>query len=192
MPRRQTFLCSKGKGNSRGLPSPPRWGPARGPHLQLSLGGPRSSSAVEGGGSRRLATCTFETKQTRSPRAHPAAGHRPLSPRMGSLGADYPQKIPNEPTPQDIPRRSSAVGTHTHPPAHTPTVARAGTTPPPPPRRPKKLSKLSARPRPRPQPSSAPHSPSPATFRPTRPRWGVGRPGRDGGRRGSAPRTCRV
>ncbi|XP_075818964.1 uncharacterized protein LOC142844415 [Microtus pennsylvanicus] len=43
---------------------------------------------------------------------------------MGSLGADSPQKIPKEPTPPDIPRQSSAVGTHTpgltHPLSHAP------------------------------------------------------------------------
>lgn len=126
MPRRQTFLCSKGKGNSRGLPSPPRWGPARGPHLQLSLGGPRSSSAAEGGGSRRLATCTFETKQTRSPRAHPAAGHRPLSPRLGFLGADSPPKgSRTNPLPRTSRARAQRSGlTHTpgltHPLSHAP------------------------------------------------------------------------
>lgn len=95
-----------------------------------------------------------------------------------------PTKTPNR-TPRDIPRQRSAVPTHTHPRAHTPTVARAGTTPPPPPRRPKKLSKLSARLLPRLQPSGAPHLPSLAAFRPTRPRWGEGRPGRDGGRWGT-------
>lgn len=126
MPRRQTFLCSKGKGNSRGLPSPPRWGPARGPHLQLSLGGPRSSSAAEAGGSRRLATCTFETKQTRSPRAHPAAGHRSLSPRLGSLGADSPPKGPRtNPLLRTSRARAQRSGfTHTpgltHPLSHAP------------------------------------------------------------------------
>lgn len=120
MPRRQTFLCSKGKGNSRGLPSPLRRSPARGPHFQLSLGGPRSRSAtVREGGCGRLATCTFETKQTRSPRAHPAAGHRPPSPRVGSLGADPSHKD----TEQDPPGHSTpALGrpdSHTPPGSHT-------------------------------------------------------------------------
>lgn len=198
MPRRQTFLCSKGKGNSRGLPSPLRQSPARGPHLQLSLGGPRSRSVAvrEGGGCRRLATCTFETKQTRSPRAHPAAGHRLPSPRgaLGALGAEPSLKDPEQrPPPTPAFRASVPRSRLTHTPgAHTPTVARAGTTPPPPPRRPKKLSKLSARLLPRLQPLGAPHSPSLAAFRPTRPRWGVGPPGRGGGHRGNAPRTCRV
>lgn len=167
MPRRQTFLCSKGKGNSRGLPSPPRRGPARGPHLQLSLGGPRTRSAAVGGGGgcRRLATCTFESKQTRSPRARPAAGHRPLSPAAWDLWEPPPPKgCRASPPPETSRARVQRPGlTHT-PRAHTPTVARAGTTPPPPPRRPKKLSKLSARPNPRPQPSGRPALTFPGGF----------------------------
>lgn len=179
MPRRQTFLCSKGKGNSRGLSSPPRRGPARGPHLQLSLGGPRSRSAAVrgmGGRSRRLATCTFETKQTRSPRAHPAAGHRPPSPKAGIFGANLPTKGPPDGPPFHPAPALRGRDSHTHTRAHTPTVARAETTPPPPPRGPKKLSKLSARLHPRLQPSGARHSPFPEAFRPTRPQWGAGRP----------------
>lgn len=41
MPPRQTFLCSKGKGNSRGLPGPPSSGPfPRPPPAAVTLRGP--------------------------------------------------------------------------------------------------------------------------------------------------------
>lgn len=46
------------------------------------------------------------------------------------------------------PRQHPAAGTHRHPRAHTPTIARARTTPPPPSAQKKKLFKLSARPPP--------------------------------------------
>ncbi|XP_035302918.1 translation initiation factor IF-2-like [Cricetulus griseus] len=72
--------------------------------------------------------------------------------------------MPSEPPPETSRARVQRPGlTHT-PRAHTPTVARAGTTPPPPPRRPKKLSKLSARSNPRPQPSGRPALTFPGGF----------------------------
>lgn len=87
MPPRQTFLCSKGKGNSRGLPGSPSSETFRlPPPAAVTLGGPLPGSAAAGGwgGYRRLATCTFETKQTRPPRAHPGPGQGRPSTGVGS------------------------------------------------------------------------------------------------------------
>lgn len=150
-----------------------------------------------GGGCRRLATCTFETKQTRSPRAHPAAGHRPPSPRLGSLGADPPPKgsrtslpLPRHPAPE-LSGRDAHTHTHTprltHPLSHAP-----GRRPRPRPAAPRNFPSC-----PR-APTRVSSPPASRTYLPRRlsgPR-GLGGvrdgPAGAGGRRGSAPRTCRV
>lgn len=135
MPQRQTFLCSKGKGNSRGLPNPPSSGPfPLPPPAAVTLSGPLpATTAAPGGGGRRrrLATCTFETKQTRPPHAHPSPGQgRPFS-RGGILGSWVPQKAPERASSRGLgqpPPARRSRDKHTR--AHTPTIARARTTPP--------------------------------------------------------------
>ena len=120
----------------------------------------------------------------RSPR--PGAGAA-LSPGR-ILGSWVPQKGP-EPTssrgvgqPLNGPRQHTAVGTHKHTRAHTPTTARARTTPPPPLGREKKLSKLTARPPPPSAPAPAPRTDfSQRLFRPRGLGLGPGRPGRGWG-----------
>lgn len=159
MPQRQTFLCSKGKGNSRGLPSPPSSGPfPLPPPAAVTLRGPLPGSAAARGwgGCRRLATCTFETKQIRPPRANPGPGQGRLFSRCRILGSCVPQKGPERAsswgwdTPHRPPPapRSELTNTPevTHPQSHAP-----GRRPLPRLAQKKKLSKLSARP---PPPSS--------------------------------------
>lgn len=142
MPQRQTFLCSKGKGNSRGLPSPPSSGPfPLPPPAAVTLNGPLPGLAAARGwgwGCRRLATCTFETKQTRPPRAHPGPEQGRLFSRCGILGSCVPQKGPERASSRGMGHpplapASTAVGTHKHTRGHTPTIARDRTPPPPPP-----------------------------------------------------------
>lgn len=127
MPQRQTFLCSKGKGNSRGLPSPPSSGPfPLPPPAAVTLRGPLpGSTAARGwGGCRRLATCTFETKQTRPPRANPGPGLGRLFSRCRLLGSCVPQRGPERAsswgwdTPTG-PRQHRGRDSQTHPRSHT-------------------------------------------------------------------------
>lgn len=115
------FPLFQRKGELARAPQPSSLGPRPRPPPPAVTRRPPVQLGRRGGGSRRLATCTFETKQTRSPRAHPAAGHRPLSPRLGFLGADSPPKdpgrthSPGHPAPELSGRDShTPPGSHTH------------------------------------------------------------------------------
>lgn len=135
------------------------------PPAAVTLNGPLPGSAAARGwgwGCWRLATCTFETKQTRPPRAHPGPEQGRLFSRCGILGSCVPQKGPERASsrgmghphrPPPAPR-SGLTNTPegTHPQSHAP-----GRRPLPRLAQKKKLSKLSARPPPPSPRSGAPH-----------------------------------
>lgn len=195
MPPRQTFLCSKGKGNSRGLPCPLAPGPSRCPHPQLSLSAAPSSARPGGGGGgqRLLAVSNVHfLNQTNPPPARSLrAGAGAALSRAGIVGSWAPQKGPERASnwgggrwdiPSTGPRPHPAVARLTNTRGHTPTIARARTTPPPPPGQEKESFQVVRAPPDRLCPTSPPHTDfSERLFRPRGPWLGPGRPGRGRG-----------
>lgn len=146
MPPRQTFLCSKGKGNSRGLPSPPAPGPCRCPHPQLSLSAAPSLARPPRGGRRgerllAVSNVHFLNQTNPTPARSPRPGAGTALSRAGIVRSWAPQKglerasnlgggrcdIPSH-RPPPAPQQSRLTNTR----AYTPTIARARTTPPSP------------------------------------------------------------
>lgn len=206
MPPRQTFLCSKGKGNSRGLPCPLAPGPSRCPHPQLSLSAAPSSARPGGGGGgqRLLAVSNVHfLNQTNPPPARSLrAGAGAALSRAGIVGSWAPQKGPERASnwgggggtfPPPAPARTqqsrgSQTPEVTHPQSHAP-----GRRPLPRPAKKKKVSKSSARPPTASVPLLRPTLTFPSGFSVHAAPGSV--PGvlaGGGGRRGSAPRTCRA
>lgn len=116
------------------------------------------------GGCRRLATCTFETKQTHPSRAQPSRGQGRPSPGVGSWRAEPPKRAPSElplgrwDSPLSPPPQHTGVGTHKHNRAHY-THNRTRQDDAPSPARPRKRNFPSCprAPRPHLSPACAPH-----------------------------------
>lgn len=203
MPPRQTFLCSKGKGNSRGLPSPPAPGPSLCPRPQLSLLAAPSSARPPRGGQRLPAVSNVHfLNQTNPPPARsPRPGAGAALSRAGIVGSRAPQEGP-----EGAPDGGGAVGQCPHRPPPAPSRRRSQTPelthpqPHAPGRRPlprlaekEKLSKLSARPPPASVRLLRPALTSPGGLSVHAvPGSAPGVLAGGGGRRGSAPRTCRA